>query len=80
MKYLLLVAVLLAGCEMHPTAAPADKPVADAFTSISGFEDCKLVDLTDNHGHTIYVARCPNSTTSTTTHAGKQLNHAIIYD
>ena len=66
------LALLATGCER--SIEVADYPLPQELS------DCKLFRLSDGHGSDITVARCPNSTTSTTFRQGKHDESAIVVD
>lgn len=76
MKRLILATVLsagLAGCsnsasELHFSALPPE------------LKDCKIFAVNNDSGSHIKVARCPNSTTTTTYSQGKRRASVIVVD
>lgn len=66
------LALLATGCER--SVSVADYPLPPELS------DCNLFKLADGNGSEITVARCPNSTTSTTFREGKHNESAIVVD
>ncbi|MEX3983841.1 hypothetical protein AB4Y45_33185 [Paraburkholderia sp. EG287A] len=66
------LALLATGCER--SVEVADYPLPQELS------DCSLFRLQDGHGSEITVARCPNSTTSTTFREGKHDETSVIVD
>lgn len=68
MKHLIIIAALLiAGC------TPETKEISANYVLPKGLEDCQIYEMSAPTAR-LYVVRCPNSTTSTTTTSGKTTN------
>jgi hypothetical protein len=73
MKKLILIALLLTGCE-------------DSYKEVSfpivpdGLKDCEFYKVSNSDGLYLYVARCPNSQTSVTYRAGKTTHSAVTVE
>jgi hypothetical protein len=65
------LAVLAAGCE--PSVSTPHFPLPPEL------QDCNLFDLSDGNT-SITIARCPNSTTSTTYQSGKTRRTSVVVD
>ena len=68
---LALAALLLVGCNDAEQIYPQVKP--------HGLEDCKFYDMTVG-GRSLYVVRCPNSTTTTSYMSGKVRRYVAAID
>jgi hypothetical protein len=73
----LIIAFLSLGCltACRNSSAPVSFP-----TVAPELKDCKFFRLRNEIGDVIVVARCPNSTTSTTYPAGKTQRTAVVID
>jgi hypothetical protein len=72
-KLILLTMIALAGCEngYREKSYPAIPPE---------LKDCRFFYLSNSAGDSIQVARCPNSTTTTTYRSGKTTRSAVVID
>lgn len=73
MKYVVLIALLLAGCENGYEEREFPKKPPE-------LEDCKFYRLSNDKGGEINVARCPLSSTTTTYNVGKTTHSSIVID
>jgi hypothetical protein len=76
-KYLfaLLLSVSVVGCSKGYTDYSASYDVRPPELA-----DCKIYNLSNGHGGSITVGRCPNSTTSVTYNVGKTTATTIVVD
>lgn len=78
MKKFLMIAVLamtLTGCDF------SSKELTSNYSLPNGLEDCHLYRVTpDSMGKTLYVVRCPKSSTSTTYSSGKNDSTSVSYN
>lgn len=70
---IIAIALLLSACSdaAYEVKFPAAPPE---------FADCKFARLENSKGANVTVARCPNSTTSTTYKSGKTTKTTIVVD
>lgn len=74
MKTLIIAlgALLLVGCDSY------SKPLDSNYTLPSELSDCKIVKLIGSGISTdLYVVRCPNSSTTTRYHCGKNCERSV---
>ena len=71
-KLICAIALLLAACS-EPNYKPADFPVRPPELA-----DCKIFRVENKGGVILYITRCPNSTTSTTTQGKTPVNVIVV--
>lgn len=76
MKHFLIILTgfLLIGC------TPETTDQSGKYILNNELADCKIFNMRSSGGITITVARCPNSTTSTTYSSGKTTHTTIVVD
>lgn len=63
-KLIIIAALLITGC------TPETTEISDTYSLPKGLQDCQIYQMSGSIAR-LYVVRCPNSTTSTTTTSGK---------
>ena len=66
-QFIIIAALLIAGC------TPETKEISSNYVLPKGLEDCQIYEMSATTAR-LYVVRCPNSTTNTTTTSGKTTN------
>mgnify|MGYP000395051724 CR=1 FL=1 len=73
MKIFILIFTIL----FLSACTPTHKNKTNTFVLPEELADCKIFSLSNTNGTTIFVTRCPNSTTNTST-VGKHSQHVTV--